>query len=283
MYEISVLISTKNEAKDLPGCLASIYWCDDINIYDSMSSDETVEIAKSFGANIISRNYGDDTRIFGGNESDHRNWALKNIQFKYPWVLVIDADERVTNELRDSVNLAVSSPSDNVAFRIERRDFFLGTWLKNVQTSAYYIRLYQHQKVHYERLINPVVVVDGRVADISGYLDHFPFSKGLSHWIDRHNSYSTFEAEQIIENRGKPLSFSIIKVFFEKDFTKRRIYQKEFFYRLPFRPLIKFLILYLGKRGFLDGRAGFTYALLQSIYEYFIVLKTRELDSQDNN
>ena len=112
---------------------------------------------------------------------------------------------------------------------------------------------------------------------MTGYLDHFPFSKGLSHWIERHNQYSSFEAKQIAANRSGRADFSLTKAFFERDFHEKRFHQKELFYRLPLRPVLKFLILYGAKRGFLDGRAGLTYAMLQSIYEYFIVLKSREI------
>ena len=136
--------------------------------------------------------------------------------------------------------------------------------------------------MRYERLVNPISIPDGSVSSISGYLDHFPFSKGIGHWVDRHNSYSAFEAKQIVDNRKEHAGFSLSKAFFEKDFHERRFHQKELFYRLPLRPLIKFLLLYIIKRGFLDGRAGLTYAVLQSIYEYFIVLKTRELEAQQS-
>jgi hypothetical protein len=166
-----------------------------------------------------------------------------------------------------------------VAFRVQRRDYFLGTWLKHVQTSPYYIRLIRPEKLCYARLINPVSIVDGTVGQVAGFLDHFPFSKGISHWVDRHNSYSTFEAQQIVENRKGRVDFSVWKAFFEKDFNERRFHQKELFYRLPLRPVVKFLLLYVGKRGFMDGRAGLTYAVLQSIYEYMIVLKVRELEA----
>jgi hypothetical protein len=132
--------------------------------------------------------------------------------------------------------------------------------------------------VHYERLINPVTVVDGAVGDLQHPLDHYPFSKGLKHWFARHNSYSTFEAKQIMDNRASKEPFSLNAAFFESDFNRRRFHQKELFYRLPARPLIKFLLLYILKRGFLDGRPGFTYALLQSIYEAMIVLKVQELE-----
>ena len=280
MANISVLILTKNEQQDLPGCLESVAWSDDVHVYDSMSTDDTVAIAERFGAKITQRGYGESKLVFGGDESAHRNWGLKNIPFKYPWVFVIDADERTTPELVKAMNETVLAPGGCVAFRIQRRDFFLGTWLKHVQTSPFYMRLFKPEKMRYERLINPVSIVDGPVGQAAGFLDHFPFSKGIGHWVDRHNSYSRFEAQQIVENRKAQAEFSLIKAFMAKDFNERRYHQKELFYRLPFRPLVKFLLLYVAKRGFLDGRAGFTYAMLQSIYEYFIVLKTRELEAQ---
>jgi len=267
---ISVLVLTKNEEQDLPGCLESVAWCDDVHVYDSFSIDKTVEIAREAGAHVCQR-------VFD-NWAAHQNWGLRNIRFRHEWVLYIDADERVTPELASSVMQAVEAPGDKVAFRVHRRDFFLGTWLKHVQTSAFYLRLFRPEKMHYERLVNPVSIPDGPLGELSGHLDHFPFSKGMSHWVNRHNSYSTLEAEQIISNRQKRLKFSMAKAFTASDFHERRYHQKELFYRLPGRPLIKFAYSYMVKRGFLDGRAGFTYSILQSLYEYLIVLKVRELE-----
>ena len=271
---ISVLILTKNEQQDLPGCLDSVQWSDDIHVYDSFSDDATVEIATGRGA-IVTR------RAFD-NWAAHQNWGLQNIAFKHPWVFYIDADERMTSELVASVRQAASNPGDQVAFRMQRRDFFMGIWLKHVQTSPHYMRLFRPSKMRYERLVNPVSIPDGPVADIAGYLDHYPFSKGIRQWFDRHNSYSSFEAQQIIDNEKTKEPFSIWKAFFERDFTRRRFLQKELFFRLPARPLVKFALLYVLKRGLLDGRAGFTYSVLQSIYEYMIVLKVAELRGQDS-
>jgi glycosyltransferase involved in cell wall biosynthesis len=268
---ISVLVLTKNEQQDLPGCLESVSWSDDIHVYDSVSTDRTVEIARAAGASITSREFD--------NWAAHQNWGLRNIAFRHPWVFYIDADERVTPELRQALQEAVRDPGDKVAFRLQRRDFFLGTWLRHVQTSPFYIRLFRPEAVRYERLVNPVTLVDGPVGEVGGYLDHYPFSKGMTHWLARHNSYSSLEAQQIQENRRKATQFSLRKAFFAPDFNERRFHQKELFYRLPGRPLLKFLLLYVGKRGFLDGRAGFTYAMLQSFYEYMIELKTRESGS----
>lgn len=280
MGNISVLILTKNEQQDLPGCLASVAWSDDIHILDSGSTDATLGIAERFNAHVTVRDYGGSKLAFGGDEGAHRTWGLRNVAYKYPWVFVIDADERITPELVESVKQAAAQPDGKVAFNVQRRDFFLGTWLKHVQTSPFYVRLFRPEKVHYERLINCKQVVDGEVGSIAGFLDHYPFSKGMNQWLDRHNGYSRFEAQQIVANRVRGGTFSIAKAFTAKDFHERRYNQKELFYRLPFRPVIKFLLLYVGKRGFLDGKAGLTYAILQSIYEYFIVLKARELEAE---
>ena len=274
---VSVLILTKNELQDLPGCLASVSWSDDVHVYDSYSNDGTVELARLAGAQVTQRAFDD--------WSGHQNWGLRNLNFRYPWVFYIDADERMTPELAASVRRAVENPGDKVAFRVQRRDFMGGTWLKHVQASSSYIRLFRPEKMRYERLVNPVSIPDGPVGELSGYLDHYPFSKGMNHWLERHNSYSSLEAQQILKNRSAHSSFSIKEALFAKDFNEKRFHQKELFYRMPARPLLKFLLLYLGKRGFLDGNAGFNYALLQSFYEYMIVLKTRELEhsSQSDN
>jgi glycosyltransferase involved in cell wall biosynthesis len=266
---ISVLILTKNEENNLPPCLESVKWSDDVHVLDSHSTDHTADIAKSAGAHLWFREFDS----FAGQQ----NWALRNIPFRYPWVFYFDADERVTPLLRDSMLDAVTNPGAHVAFRIQRRDFFMNTWLKHVQLSPFYMRLFRPEKMKYERLGHPVSVPDGSVGQIQGYLDHYPFSKGMEEWIAKHNFYSTQEAQQIVANRSAGSNFSLKKALFARDFSERRRNQKEVFYRIPARPFFKFVMTYAGKRGFLDGRAGLTYSFLQAFYEYMIVLKTREL------
>lgn len=270
---ISVLILTKNEQQDLPGCLDSVAWCDDIHVYDSFSDDRTVEIATAYGAAVTQRKFD--------NWSAHQNWGLANIPFKYPWVLYIDADERVSESLRKQLLSFDDNHTDQVAFEIQRRDFaWNGRWLKHAQISPYYLRLFRPGKMRYERLVNPVSIPDGAIGRLSGYLDHYPFSKGIRYWLQRHLGYADMEAAMRLEDLNKGIDFSWKKALFSKDFTEKRYHQKGLFYKMPGRPLIKWLYMVIGRRAFLDGKAGTTYATLQSIYEYFIVLKTRELIQQ---
>jgi glycosyltransferase involved in cell wall biosynthesis len=277
---ISVFIPTRNEEQDLAACLDSVAWSDDVHVYDSGSSDATVRLARERGAIVTVAPAQSGQGLFGGDEAAHKNWALQHIAFKHSWVLHLDADERMSPELVTTVRRAVQDPGGKVAFRIQRRDFLFGRHLKHVQASPFYLRLFRPEKMRYERLINPISIPDGPVGELSGYLDHFPFSKGVRHWLDRHNAYSTLEAAQIVANRATHTSFSMKGALLARDFHARRFHQKELFYRMPARPLIKFLLLYIGKGGFLDGQAGLTYAILQSFYEYMIVLKTRELESR---
>jgi glycosyltransferase involved in cell wall biosynthesis len=273
MSSVSVLILTKNEEQDLPGCIRSVSWSDDIVVYDSFSTDRTQEIAQDRGAKFVQRSFD--------NWSSHQNWGLRNIEFLHSWIFYIDADERLTPEAAAELQSIAGNPDPKfVAYRICRRDFFQGSLLRYVQTSPFYIRFFRPEFVHYQRLVNPITVVDGAVGDLQHPLDHYPFSKGLGHWFARHNSYSSLEAQQILQNRTSQEPFSLSAAFLERDFNRRRFHQKELFYRLPARPLIKFLLLYFLKRGFLDGRPGFNYALLQSIYEVMIVLKVHELEVQ---
>lgn len=270
---ISVLILTKNEKQDLPGCLDSVRWCDDIHVYDSFSDDGTVEIATAQGATVIQRKFD--------NWSAHQNWGLANIPFKYPWVLYIDADERVSEGLRKSLLDFDHRQTDHAAYEIQRRDFaWNGRWLKRAQLSPYYLRLFQPEKMRYERLVNPVSIPNGTVGRLSGYLDHYPFSKGIRNWLQRHLGYADMEAAMRLEDLNKGTAFSWKKALFSSDFTEKRYHQKGLFYKMPGRPLIKWLYIVLWRRAFLDGSAGTRYATLQSIYEYFIVLKTRELIQQ---
>lgn len=266
---ISVLILTKNEEADLPGCLESVAWCDDVFVFDSYSTDGTAEVALHYGANFVQRE-------FDGYASQN-NAAFDSLPFRHDWILILDADERCTPELAQEVQETVAAvPPDLNAFRVECRYFLNGTWLKHSQLATYFIRLVRRGKARYRREINPVMEVDGRVGDLKSQFDHFPFSKGISHWIRRHDVYSTMEARIVAEGSSHQHA-SWKTALTAKDYHTRRVAQKAIFYRMPARPLIKWLYMMFVRGAILDGRAGITYANLQAMYEYWIVLKTREL------
>jgi glycosyltransferase involved in cell wall biosynthesis len=267
MAAISVLILTKNEQLDLPDCLASVAWSDDVHVLDSGSTDATAEIAARHGAQLT-------VRPFDGYASQ-RNFGL-GLRFRHAWVLIVDADERIpallAAEMRSFVDAA---PADVAGARLRRRDFWWGRWLRHAQISPFYVRLVRVRSARYEREINEVLQVDGEVRDLQEPFDHHPFSKGLEHWIAKHNQYSRMEAELIVTGAIQRPSWRI--ALFGRDFSERRVHQKAVFYSLPARPLIKFAYMMLARRAFLDGWPGIRYAILQAVYEYFIVLKTKEL------
>lgn len=267
---ISVLILTKNEEQDLPGCLASVSWCDDVHVFDSFSEDRTIEIAKAAGAQVAQRK-------FDGYASQ-RNAAMTIPQFKYDWLFILDADERIQEKLKLEIEAKLTTCPDEVkGFRIRRRDYLGNTWLKHAQISPYYIRLVRRGYASYHREINEVMEIKGKVEDLKSYFDHYPFSKGFQHWLSKHNVYSSMEAKRWIEEHEQQLHFSLKKALFGKDFSEKRYHQKGLYYKMPGRPFIKWLYMMFWRRAILDGKAGITYAYLQAIYEYFIVIKTKEL------
>lgn len=266
---ISVLILTRNEQQDLPACLASVGWSDDVHVFDSFSEDGTPEIARRGGATVHQRAFDD--------YATHRNAALRGIAFRHRWVFLLDADERATAELGEEMQrLVANAPQEVAGYTVRRRDYLFGTWLKHAQISPFYLRLVRPEEARYSRSINEVLQVNGMVRALDSPLDHFPFSKGIGHWVRKHDLYSTMEAQLIVGQGGlnKP---SLRVALTSKDFLERRLHQKAIFYRLPGRPLIKWFYMMFVRGALLDGPAGVTYATLQSFYEYLILLKTKEL------
>lgn len=265
---ISVLILTRNEEQDLPGCLASVAWSDDIHILDSESTDRTLEIAREHGVTVTTRRF--DTY------AAQRNAGMQ-LPFRNIWVLVLDADERPTAELSTEMQRAIVTVPANVSgFRMRRRDFLWDTWLKHAQMTPYYVRLLRVGHVHYTRDVNEIVEVDGNILELQAPLDHFAFSKGITHWVAKHNAYSSKEAELLASGTATH-GASLHQALFATNFHERRVAQKAIFYRLPARPLIKWCYMMFVRGALLDGHAGVMYATLQSFYEYLIEIKSREI------
>ena len=268
MPSVSVLILTLDEEINIGACLDSLAWCDDVVVLDSFSSDRTQAIVAERGARLVTRRFD--------NWSAHQNWAVANIPFRHPWVLYLDADERCDPELRDEVLRRAHPAAAESAFRIRRKDFFMGRWLRHAQLyPTWFVRLFRPQRIRYERLVNPVAVVDGPVGNIDSHITHYPFSHGVSHWIARHNRYSDMEAIEAQKVRDGAAREA--HTLWTRDPNERRRALKDLFFRFPARPLLKFAYYYGWRRGFLDGRAGLTYSTLQSVYEYMIDCKSAEL------
>lgn len=267
---VSVLLLTLNEETNLPACFAAIHWCDDIVMLDSFSSDASVSLAEESGARVYQR------------EFDHfaaqRNYALEQIKFKHEWVLHLDADEIVTPELYAEIMRVIAEGCFD-AFRIPSKTMFFGQWLRySGMYPTYQVRLGHRERLRFKQVGHGQRedLPRDRVGTLTEPYLHYSFSKGLTEWFDKHNRYATDEARETgaalladygIDWRG----------FWSRDCARRRWALKTLSLRLPFRPSLRFFYMYFLRRGFLDGRAGFTYCRLLAIYEYLIVLKTREL------
>jgi len=269
---ISVLILTLNEEISLPACLKAVRWSDDIVVFDSLSSDRTVEIACGAGARVVQRKFD--------NYSAQRNAAL-NVNFKYPWVLMIDADEVVPEDLHTEIAEALRGVIASVdMFRMRRKDMFLGRWLRRSGGyPTWFPRLFRVGHVWVEREINEEMHCKGAIANLSAHLMHYPFNKGVAFWFERHNRYSTMESIALVQEAGETMRWQQL---LSLDPTLRRKGLKQLAYRLPCRPALVFVYLYLARLGFLDGLAGWRYCRMRAMYEYMIDLKIVELRRREH-
>jgi glycosyltransferase involved in cell wall biosynthesis len=264
---ISVAILTLNEEANLAGCLESVRWCDDVVVLDSFSSDTTVSIAEKYGARVERRTFDDYAR--------QRNHALAEISYRHPWVLMLDADERVPVELQREMCAAVAAaPGEVDLFRMRRKDHLFGRWIRG--SSGYptwFGRLMRLGRVRVERAYNEEYHADGEVRELEHHLHHFPFNKGFAAWIEKHDRYSTMEAELRLAGGTHAPAGDL----FSGDRTLRRRALKATLYRMPGRPLLVFIALYFFRGGLIEGRAGLTFSLLRAWYEYMIDCKYFEL------
>jgi glycosyltransferase involved in cell wall biosynthesis len=267
MSAISVLILTLNEEGNLADCIDSCGWSDDIVVFDSLSHDQTVEIARAKGARVFERRFD--------NYAAQRNAALTTVSYKHEWVLMVDADERVPADLVAEMQAAVVAVGDEVAmFRMRRKDYFLGKWLR--RSSGYpswFGRLVRLGRVRVEREVNEEYIAQGRVEHLQTHLHHYPFNRGIAYWFERHNRYSTAEAAAKLSlHRGR----IDLTALFRGDPIDRRRTLKQLLYYVPLRPQIVFFYLYIIRLGILDGRGGLYFSRMRATYEMLIDLKVVE-------
>ena len=266
--DVSVLILTLNEEANLANCLESLAWCDDVVVLDSYSDDGTEAIARKYGVRFTQRKFDDYAR--------QRNYGLNEIDYRHSWLLMVDADEVSPPELIKEIETAISKCDKDISlFRVRRKDHFMGRWIRH--SSGYPTwsgRLARIGKVYVMRAINEEYHTDGKIGILKGHLLHYSFNKGFHAWFEKHNRYSTMEAEKIVEDNPRKI---YIRQLFYADPLIRRKTIKKLFYLLPGRPILMFVALYFVRLGFLDGVPGLTFCLLRSFYEFMIDCKVKEL------
>lgn len=263
---ISVLILTLDEEQNLPRCLQSVSWSDDIVILDSYSSDRTLDIARSFGARIFQRRFD--------NELSHRAASLQ-LPFKHSWVFNPDADEVTPPELRDEIVERATTGGSERAFRVRFKNMFMGRWIRHSSLyPTWIVRLFQPEFLSFDRCVNLRYIIDGPEGRLQNHLLHYSFNKGFEAWMNKHNRYSSGEARELIATLDSPANISGL---LRADPVARRRALKELSFRLPARPMLRFLYMYILRCGFLDGAPGYHYCRLLSAYEHMISLKAIEL------
>ena len=264
---VSVLIFTLNEELNLPACLNSLEWCDDVVVIDSFSTDNTVDICRRGQVRVVQNTFTG----FG----DQRNFALQNVELKHDWVLILDADERVPQELaRELSALATANASHIGAYRLRRRFHLWGKWLRHSSLYPTWVVRFVHRgKVRYvNRGHAETEQVDGETAEIRSYLIDENV-KDLDAWFDRQSEYAGKDAEYELESEGASMTWLSM---LSADPMQRRVALKRMAARLPIRGFLYFLYCYLFRMGFLDGRDGLMFCRMKAMYQNMIVLKKHE-------
>lgn len=270
---LSIIIPAKNEAHNLPRCLASVVWAAEVWVIDSQSVDATAAIAEAHGARVVQF-------AFNGTWPKKKNWALDTLPLGHPWVFVLDADEVLPAEAEAEFRAIVTDEAHPFAgYWINRRFFFMDRWLRHAYYPNWNLRLFRLALGRYEKLtaadtgsgdneVHEHVVVRGRTARLHCEMDHHAFPS-IEVFVEKHNRYSNWEAHVAVDEvRGGGLQLGP---------ADRRRRLKRAARWLPCRPWLRFAYVYFWQRGFLDGLAGYYFARLHGIYEALSVMKTTEL------
>jgi glycosyltransferase involved in cell wall biosynthesis len=268
---VSVLVPTKNEEANIGSCLGSLRDFGEVSVIDSSSTDRTAEIAREWGAKVVNFDWD-------GSYPKKKQWALENLDFAYRWVLLVDADEQITPELGTEIRQTVLRPSHHGYFA--GLDYvFLGKVLRHGQR-VYKLVLFDRTKAYFpehgdldvdvagDNEVHVHVVFPGKPGLLNGRILHRDH-ESLFHYFDRHNRYSDWEAT--LRLRGElPRADEL------QPGIRGRL--KRVFGVLPFKGTLAFLAFYVGRLGFLDGRAGFHYAVAKASYYWQIRVKQIEIE-----
>jgi glycosyltransferase involved in cell wall biosynthesis len=273
---VSVLIPAKNELRHMADCLASVAWATEVVVVDSGSSDGSMQIASENGARVVQFSY-----IPGGPRK--KNWALQNLEFRNEWILILDADERITPELAHEIAASIGDAKAGAGFYLNRRFNFLGKWIYH---AGYYpswnLRLFRHGLGLYETLshnsqhsgdneVHEHLILNGTARYLASPMDHYAYPT-IAEFIDKHKRYAHWEAEmdESVSNL-KPDGSAISQKLLARRSLKRMAR------RFPFPHWLRFVYHYGLKRGFMDGVEGYIFCHLLAEYEYWIWARSFEL------
>ena len=237
---IAAIVLAKNEAENLPKCLESVKWCDQIVVVDDNSTDDTVKLAKKLGASILSH-------PLNGNYSAQRNWALSHI--KSPWVLFLDADEILSAKLVGEIKAAISRV-DYKGYLLPRLDFMWGKKLLHGDVGGVkLLRLARRGAGEWQGAVHETWAIEGRVGTLKHPVYHYPH-RHLADFLRRLNTYSSLRAQEFFASHRHTNVFEI-----------------------TLGPVFRFIYLYVIKLGFLDGTPGFIHAMSMSFYMFLVAGK----------
>ncbi|HNW39741.1 MAG TPA: glycosyltransferase family 2 protein [Candidatus Omnitrophota bacterium] len=250
MAKLSVMILTKNEEACIAQCLESVQWADEIIVVDDESTDRTVEIVKQYNTKIFFRKMD--------IEGKHRNWGYA--QAKNPWVLSLDADERVTPELKLEIEQAIES-AEFAAYDIPLRNYISNYWVKH---GGWYpaskVRLFQKDKFKYEEAkVHPRAFIDGPCGHLKADIIHLGYPD-LEHFLNSVNRQSTLEAQKWIET-GRKMTLLWA----------------------TWRAIDRFFRRYIRKQAYKDGMYGFVIAYFDTLYQILSYVKFLEMRNRIKN
>lgn len=268
---VTVMVFTLDEELNLPRCLESLRFTDDVLVIDSFSRDRTEAIARAAGARFCQH-------VFEGF-GRQRNWAIANAAPRYEWILILDADERVPPELALELRrLLAGVPAGIGAYRLRRRFYLWGRWLRySSNYPTWVVRLVHRDRVRYvNRGHAETQEVDGAIGEVDcDLIDEN--AKGLDEWFERQNRYATQEAEFELAQEALPLD---LRKMLSPDPIVRRAVLKRVTRRLPGRALVYFVYSYFLRGGFRDGLDGLMFCSMRAMFEQMVVIKKYDMRKQ---
>ena len=264
---ISAIILTYNEEKNIQVCLDSVKdFVQDIFIVDSFSTDQTLSIGKQYTDKIFQHEFE--------NYGRQRNWALDNLPIKTEWILNLDADHRVSKNLKNElIELFSNQVDDEInGFLTSRKTFFLGSWIRHGgHYPVYHAVLFKRDKGRCEELLyDQHFVVNGKLKTINGDIEDI-VTDSLSNFILKHNRWASLEAAESLLSKDE--NDQINQNYFGNPIEKRRFLKKSIYMKLPIfvRPFMYFFYRYFVRLGFLDGKEGLVFHFLQGLWFRFLV------------